>query len=345
MSEIKVIVDDEGHDVDVVFEENIDVGDGGDIVKEIVVVDIMQMIATQDNTSFVDLSKRYINGEIAIIGNAIGKNIIVSNIECTGEDEYAWTAILSNWLMGENQDLSHADIAVFGIENKNGVLSLGSRTIPVSEILTINEMRNLPKYFTLTDEEMAKWCGMIGAVKQVEFSKYTTLQGSDEGFSARAYVKDFYGNENTIPVSQQGKTWTLVIRDGSGNFQVQDPRLPYHCANVRYVTNLPDYFTPTDDEKAKWRRMIGTTKLWKHTIEIGDGHLIVFTTNKTPYTKDNIGTIGSDYIFAKYEDCQITQLWSFNGYLSFGVIWGTGLTNEFAYNLDDYSMTDTVTEL
>lgn len=256
MGEIKVIVDDEGHDVDVVFEENIEVGGGGDIVKEIVVVDIMTMIATQNNTSFVDLSKRYINGEIAIIGNAIGRHIIVSNIECTGEDEYAWTAILSNWVMGENQELSYADIAIFGIENKNGVLSLGSRPIPVSEILTIDGIRNLPNYFTLTDGEMAKWREMINAVgtsaleDYVKFTDYAsnTKAGVVKGDATKGTViKD----DGTIELYQA----SLVDIDGKKN--LYQPITPFRLDYAWKVSATTNTETWTDDEMQSARDLIG----------------------------------------------------------------------------------------
>ena len=129
-----------------------------------------------------------------------------------------------------------------------------------------------------------KACETIGAVKQIQYvsGNTATITGTDRGIVGRAYVKDFNNKDNSIAISPQSKSDTLASRDSTGNMQVADPKLDYHCANRRYVHNLPNNLTLTDDEKAKWRGMIGASKkFYLHTMK-GVSLIDYSPTPKTP---------------------------------------------------------------
>lgn len=86
----------------------------------------------------------------------------------------------------------------------------------------------------LTDEEKANACSWMGAVKEQhpEFS---------DGGATRGYVYfiNASGEQTLAPAQIQAvKAGSIPYRDGSFNFYVGTPGLPYHCANKGYVDNL-----------------------------------------------------------------------------------------------------------
>jgi hypothetical protein len=82
-----------------------------------------------------------------------------------------------------------------------------------------------------------------GFVAKTIFSTDTPVQGSDAGYVGRVYVVDFNGNQTSIPARTQAGNWTIACRDYSGNMQVANPTLPYHCATKKYVDDLIAAFT------------------------------------------------------------------------------------------------------
>ena len=101
-----------------------------------------------------------------------------------------------------------------------------------------------------TDEEKAKACETIGALKAFDGSQETgdlryTVYGQRLGVQAQ------------IPYSVTPKEGALA-RYASGNSLKTDLiRADNDCTNKAYVDNLPDYLTMTDEQKAKWQGMIG----------------------------------------------------------------------------------------
>lgn len=92
---------------------------------------------------------------------------------------------------------------------------------------------------TWTDEEKQSAIDLLGAVKQVEYSRTQTFaDGSDAGAIGRAYMRYRDNTENSIVINCQNVKYTLPCRDAVGNFYVGTPTQTYHCATKGYVDNL-----------------------------------------------------------------------------------------------------------
>lgn len=323
MTEIKVIVDDEGHDVDVVFDENIEVAGGGKITKEIVVVDIEKMISEQNVTLFMDLSRRYASGEIVIVGSLFSQTAVVNGVAYWSETRVDWVVTSGQWqtptmleggefkprvtvygiecdseriVIGsgniENSDLSdyvkNTDYATadkagvikssknYGfVVNQNGLVwadTLRSdeyKEKSVSIFISKGTLENI-KYayvkgglvdntITLTDEEKANACEWLGAM---------VIPAKDAGGHWLIPALNHLGVQTTIKLSYSPLQYTLVPYQTGGKIRTNAPSEPSHCTNKDYVDNLPEYLTLTDEQKTKWRGLIGSTKLYKHSIPI-----------------------------------------------------------------------------
>lgn len=110
---------------------------------------------------------------------------------------------------------------------------------------------------------------------------------------------------------------------------------------------------PTKEYSATSKKYVDEnkgTKLYCHNISTNHDDLIlkVFTTTSTPYTKDNISTIGTDYLFARVGDYSVVALYAdsgSSGSLTYGYTSTAGFTREVYIDFYDYSITDTVTEV
>ena len=197
-----------------------------------------------------------------------------------------------------------------------------------------------------------KACETIGAVKQIQYvsGNTATITGTDSGIAGRAYVRDFNNNDNSIAISPQSKTNTLALRDGSGNMQVADPKLDYHCANRRYVNNLPDNLTLTDEEQAKWRGMVGASKkFYLHTMK-GVSLIDYSPTPKTP--EEMVLALGSNTSFERRLNSYGASIIcaSTRNTMSFptqiAIHFYNDAMNDFENRVIDFAdQTDTVTEL
>ena len=163
-------------------------------------------------------------------------------------------------------------------------------------------------------------------VKQVTFDTENG-DGTLQGF---VYVVDKYNIQTTKDLRIVGKFDSIPVRNANGNFYVGDPTLDYECANKRFV----------DRNKG--------TKLYKHEItsDAMSSTLIVYTATSAAYTNSNIAAIKDDWLTAKYNGKQVTEIQAVdNSSLSFGAINSAGFAEEIFINFLDYTITDTVTAL
>lgn len=103
---------------------------------------------------------------------------------------------------------------------------------------------------TLTDDEKTSACDWLGVIKRIPNN--TTMN--------RVYVEQHSNNGLISWVIQAGGTTanTIALRGSDGNFDVRTPSQSSsnRCANVTFVTNLPDYVTLSTEQKAKWKTWI-----------------------------------------------------------------------------------------
>lgn len=197
-----------------------------------------------------------------------------------------------------------------------------------------------------------KACETIGAVKQIQYisGNTATITGTDGGIVGRAYVKDFNNKDNSIAISPQSKSNTLALRDANGNMQVADPKLDYHCVNRRYVHNLPNNLTLTDEEQAKWRGMVGASKkVYLHTMK-GVSLIDYSPTPKTP--EEMVLALGSNTSFERRFNSYGASIIcaSTRNTMSFptqiAIHFYNDVMNDFENRVIDFAdQTDTVTEL
>ena len=252
--------------------------------KEVVLVDVAQMVMNQDNALFVDLSKRFLNGEIFIVGNVETINVSVSSVEVVGENEYKWTANNVTWHVDEQGEFTIYHYGIIGIENTNGVIYIGDGNIPFSEILYTHDVRDIPKYAqNLTDDEKSAWRKMMDAVGSTDTSKIVKegLTNSDETFtddekqSARDLIGAVGVNNYAKPDGKtygivRAESWSPVTVDNNGTLianiatdaDIADRyrhRL-LRCSDIDkavkagVTTNTEEL---TDDEKASARNWVG----------------------------------------------------------------------------------------
>jgi hypothetical protein len=106
---------------------------------------------------------------------------------------------------------------------------------------------------TWTDEEKASACETIGAVL-VDTSTttnkaplvYTNDKARKHYLASNIYDYKAYN----VPMIYGATGGELQV---GGYLLTNTPNNPYHCANKKYVDNLPDYLTLTDEQKAKWK--------------------------------------------------------------------------------------------
>jgi hypothetical protein len=151
-----------------------------------------------------------------------------------------------------------------------------------------NYVDKLPDYLTLTDEEKAKWVDMIGAVKKLEplSTPSVIVQNSDGTMVAKRIAYDNY--------SPLGAVSILVPADSAKNEPAGvnvtgTPKGDWDCTPKKYVDNLPDNLTLTDEEKAKWTDMIGaigkptSSGVLYYSLTTGLSVLSMFTDDPSKY--------------------------------------------------------------
>lgn len=104
---------------------------------------------------------------------------------------------------------------------------------------------------TLTDAEKTSACEWLGAMTKPNFTDaglmfYSPSTGDVE--RRVLYQGDPSGSQ--IPMA-----------DKNGCIKTRVPQADLDCANKIYTDNLPDYLTLTDEQKAKWRGMVGAAEV------------------------------------------------------------------------------------
>ena len=92
---------------------------------------------------------------------------------------------------------------------------------------------------------------LLGAVQQIAYNS------TDGALQGRVYVVDRNNKQTSKELRITSFADSIPVRNASGNFYVNDPKLDLECANKKFVVNLPDKVTLTNEQKAKWRAMLG----------------------------------------------------------------------------------------
>ena len=107
----------------------------------------------------------------------------------------------------------------------------------------------------LTGEEKASACEWLGAVKQQNPTTKNTVW---------VYIAQVYADGEVGQVTRRASASKLAdaipIYGAGGALQVGEPPnglQSYHATPRDWVENMPDKVTLTDDQKAKWRAMLG----------------------------------------------------------------------------------------
>jgi hypothetical protein len=97
---------------------------------------------------------------------------------------------------------------------------------------------------TMTDDEKASACDWLGAV--------TRRPNESNGWN-RAYGMNSFGQECIFRIANGTDGGTLAVRGAGGTLVVGMPQTERDATTKKYVDNLPDYLTLTDEQKAKWK--------------------------------------------------------------------------------------------
>ena len=104
-----------------------------------------------------------------------------------------------------------------------------------------------------TDDDKAKACETIGAVRQAE---YTTADGAIRGY---VYVVDHNNSQTVKELCVQGRVDSIPLRDSQGNFYVNQITQPYHCINKKYADDNFVAKDPSNFEEWTFTLEDGTT--------------------------------------------------------------------------------------
>ena len=139
--------------------------------KEVILVDIAQMLGmynggVQDVNLFLNLSKRYANGDITIIGKLDNSYGLLSGVAYSEDanglpNQASWSIISATWVMDEENvgGFASTNMAVYGISYEGGVLIMGSSTYPLYEdvvtLRTLGEfLANISGQFDTVNERI-----------------------------------------------------------------------------------------------------------------------------------------------------------------------------------------------
>lgn len=193
---------------------------GGEGAKEIVTVDITAMLTNQDTALFIDLSERYIKGEIALVASLDGSAAVVSGVQDT-TDFIIWTAFMaypSNWgfttitifnliydRSNEVIQLSTSDINNYELPDLslagNMNMLIGMKYFPesnTSEYVAV-DLKNELKDNSWTDEEKAEVCDSIGAM-----SKNGASVDGSMSLKANEIILTEHSGDNSIELYEDG---------------------------------------------------------------------------------------------------------------------------------------------
>lgn len=315
MTEIKVIVDDEGHDVDAVFEEKIEVGGGGGIEKETdpTVPDWAKQEEKpeykyeeiKEKPTLVEDISANIDGETFTLkledkdGNEIAStqvtlpkaevpdlNDYVKNTDYATANQAGVMKTPVGFAMGAN-----GYVYMVGA-NKTQIAGKSTRNLALvpAELDYAIKVGITTNTETWTDDEMQSARDLIGAVEKpdpitgLQSAITQTQNGGIESIALATWANQaLFGR---IPRYQNPAYETDKPASNMGMLVTNFPTKEYHCVNRGFVVNLPDKLTTlTDDEKAKWRGMIGATKLYLHTISVENSteKLYIVSKNKSQY--------------------------------------------------------------
>lgn len=222
--------------------------------KEVVFCDVGKMWQDQDVPLFLELSQRFEAGEIIIVGYLDGQIAIVNGLDNQGNNNISW--VVTSY--GENVDSGIPMLIGALVKCVNGEYLDVSMNIKYLDFVNANYVNSLPENYTLTDDEQAKWCDWLAAAPR--------LNSNANGCDSLWIATNEQGTWRYIQVNAYTATpgyFTVYMPESIGDFTsggyilTETPTRPYHAANKKYVDNLPDYLTLTDDEQEKWRGMIG----------------------------------------------------------------------------------------
>lgn len=260
-------------------------GGEGSGVKELIPVDVEELLKTQNTEMFLSLTSRYIAGEIAIVASMNGSYAIVTAASMPDENTAAWSLISSIWGIGENGTLNSANILVFAIKCENGAIVYGMEEYPLSkyelfefvvdkgdvEDAEFNKVYVEPSktpneynewYVGIDSEGALKW-ELLGTQKvEIDFTDYvknTDYATKDKGGVVRTdnsfgVSTTYAGNQgflSTVPASKNditGKTETYCPIT---------PKLLDHAFKAAATDNKETW---TDNDKAKACETIGALK-------------------------------------------------------------------------------------
>jgi hypothetical protein len=109
---------------------------------------------------------------------------------------------------------------------------------------------------TMTDEEKTSACGWLGALAKVETtSQYARFYGVDCNGNQILYIMSDgnYAKAGTLPHYYSSSTGYGDTDDSGGVLITGMPKRNAHATPKKYIDNLPDYLTLTDEQKAKWK--------------------------------------------------------------------------------------------
>ncbi len=160
---------------------------GGSFTKEVVSIDIEKLLVNQDIELFLELSNRFINGEIVIVGTLGSQYGIITAVEKKSDTEYNWGLTTSGWY--STVDEVTPVVYVYGIE-----LSGNELLIVQGEIAN----PDLTDYVKFTDYAMANKAGVIkfnpngGAYSGVHLNKNGELVLMGTAYSGGALSDAFF---------------------------------------------------------------------------------------------------------------------------------------------------------
>ena len=227
--------------VGAINEVNAKVGQGGgSSEKEVVLVDVTELVGSNNIDKFNDLSQQALNGEIAIFVNLEGSVYAVNNIYAYG-DSYAWTFI--------GGDITHAEA------NPRRSVTIGKLLVHDGVFEPYVEVVNLDKFLKANDESLeTESKEIVGAINEV---------------NGQAVKKTDYATKNSPGILQPMSKGLLVDNVGKLYLNGADKNViaAKNSAEYPLMPSMLDYMfriglttnteTLTDDEKQSARDLIG----------------------------------------------------------------------------------------
>lgn len=315
MTEVKVIVDDEGQDVEAVFEEHIEVGsegEGGGLSED----QVKEIVNEETKNLPTDIDAKVEEDKISltlILKNKDGEEISKKTIELPMQDlseyvkdtDYATASkaglIYSKDAYGISIESDGGAKIAFASEKEISEQSNNRKPIvpkTLSEAVKVGLTANTK---TLTDDEMKSARDLIGAVGSTDYmgKENAGVAKVNQNNSGMKVTDGFLHLYPCSPVA-------LTLRNQTGvNYNERSP-VTVGNLNIAVIASLTDdkKIIMTDEEKAVACETLGATKLYKHTITIYEretlvemNHIVVYTNKADEYTDFNIGNIVREWIF------------------------------------------------